>query len=405
MKTVDLMYFNAGGGHRAAALALRTAIQEQRKPWHVRLVNLTDVLDPGGALRKAVGFSPEDLYNRRLRRGWTLGLTQELKVLQGLIRLLHQPMSRQLRRYWQRSRPDMVVSLIPNFNRVMFESLTESLPDVPYVTILTDLADYPPAFWIQRNQKQHFVCGTPKAVCQAHAAGHPDSRIHATSGMIIGPDFYRPWTLDRDAERSRHGLCPGQTTGLVMFGGYGSTAMLAIARRLSDTPLILLCGHNRLLAEQLRAMPATAPRLVVEFTSEVAYYMRLSDFFIGKPGPGSISEALKQQLPLIVEQNSWTMPQERYNTQWILENELGIVLRSFRQVREAVSDLTSRLDEFRANTCRLDNRAVYEIPEIIEGILATADQALARAARPVRLQLDGGLREATPANPVGTSAS
>jgi hypothetical protein len=133
--------------------------------------------------------------------------------------------------------------------------------------------------------------------------------------------------------------------------------------------------------------------------------MRLSDFFIGKPGPGSISEALKQQLPLVVERNSWTMPQERYNTQWILENELGIVVRSFRHVREAVSELTARLSEFRANACRLDNRAVFEIPGILDGVLATADPVWARAARLVRLQSDAHSQEATPAIPVGSCAS
>jgi UDP-N-acetylglucosamine:LPS N-acetylglucosamine transferase len=279
----------------------------------------------------------------------------------------------------------------------MFQSLAATLPCVPYVTILTDLADYPPAFWIEHNQKQHFVCGTPKAVDQARAAGHPESHIHATSGMIISPEFYRPSTVDRDAERSRHGLNPGQPTGLVMFGGYGSNAMRALARQLPDTQLILLCGHNHSLAEQLRAMTATAPRLVVGFSSDVAYYMRLSDFFIGKPGPGSISEALHQQLPLIVVRNSWTLPQERYNTQWIRQNNVGIVLPSFRHVRNAVSDLTARLAEFRANTRRLDNLAVHEIPEILDSILKTAAQVSPRAAQPVKVQLDGDFRDANSA--------
>ncbi len=223
MKTIDVVYFNAGGGHRAAALALDAVIQQQEKPWHVRLVNLTEILDPQGVFRKATGFSPEDIYNQRLKRGWTLGLTQELKLLQGLVRLGHRPMKLQLRRYWQRTRPDMVVSLIPNFNRVMFESLAAALPGIPYVTILTDLADYPPAFWIERDQAQHFICGTPKAVAQARATAHPEARIHATSGMIIRPDFYRPSTLDRDAERRRHDCRPGRRPA--------SSCLAATARR------------------------------------------------------------------------------------------------------------------------------------------------------------------------------
>jgi hypothetical protein len=74
MKTITLIYFNAGGGHRAAALALEDVMRQQERPWKVRLVNLTEVLDPNDAFRKLTGFAPEDLYNKRLARGWTLGL-------------------------------------------------------------------------------------------------------------------------------------------------------------------------------------------------------------------------------------------------------------------------------------------------------------------------------------------
>ena len=137
--------------------------------------------------------------------------------------------------------------------------------------------------------------------------------------MIIRPDFYAPVTLDRRAELAKHGLDPDRPTGLVMFGGHGSRAMAGIARRLDDIQLILICGHNEVLAERLRLMPASAPRLVLGFTSEIRYFMQLADFFIGKPGPGSISEAVQQGLPVVVVRNPWTMPQERYNTEWVRE--------------------------------------------------------------------------------------
>jgi hypothetical protein len=44
--TIDLVYFNAGGGHRAAALALDSVIRAQARGWQVRLVNLMQNLDP-----------------------------------------------------------------------------------------------------------------------------------------------------------------------------------------------------------------------------------------------------------------------------------------------------------------------------------------------------------------------
>ena len=75
------------------------------------------------------------------------------------------------------------------------------------------------------------------------------------------------------------------------------------------------------------------------FTTKVNTYMQLADFFIGKPGPGSVSEALAMQLPVIVECNAWTLPQERYNAVWVVEKEVGIVLHSFREIVGAVEKM------------------------------------------------------------------
>jgi 1,2-diacylglycerol 3-beta-galactosyltransferase len=374
-KTVDLVYFNAGGGHRASALALQSVLQTQGWPWRVRLVNLFEVLDPHDKFRKLTGSAPEDWYNQRLARGWTIGMAQELKLLQGLIRLSHPMLVRQLQQHWLHTEPDLVVSLVPNFNKAMYEALASALPGVPYVTVLTDLADVPPHFWIERRQPQHFVCGTPRAMEQARAMGHDESRLHATSGMIIRPAFYEPLSLDRASEQRRLGLDPDRPTGLVLFGGHGSKAMLGIARRLADTTqLILVCGHNQALARRLQALPGSAPRVVVGFTTDIPRYMQLADFFIGKPGPGSLSEAVQQGLPVIVVDNALTMPQERYNAQWIRDNGLGLVLRSFRRVDVAVADLLENLEAWRGSVRRMRNRALFEVPAILAHILHSAQQ-------------------------------
>jgi Monogalactosyldiacylglycerol (MGDG) synthase len=374
MKVIELVYFNAGGGHRSAALALDSVIRELALPWSVRLVNLFEVLDPHDVFGKTTGMKPENYYNARLARGWTLGLGQELKVLQALIRLSHKSLTAQLQRHWHRSKPDMVVSLVPNFNRAMYQALAAARPGALYVTILTDFADMPPHFWIEPNQAQHLICGTARAVAQARAAGYDDSRIHATSGMIIRPDFYSNLHIDRAAERRKLQLDPDRPTGIVMFGGHGSKAMSRIAKKLDDIQLILVCGHNSTLADELRAMVSRAPRAVIGFTTQIRYFMRLSDFFVGKPGPGSISEAIQQQLPVIVTRNVWTMPQERYNTDWVEENRVGLVLDSFKSVRSAVAAITSQLAEYHTAVARIHNRAIYEIPQILDAILQAAQQ-------------------------------
>src|SRR6202040_3876300 len=115
----------------------------------------------------------------------------------------------------------------------------------------------------------------------------------------------------------------------------------------------------------------------VGFTQEIPYYMKLADFFIGKPGPGSISEALVTGLPLIVERNSWTMVQERFNTDWIAQNGFGVVLPSFREIGSAISTMLDheQYSKLRANVEAHGNRAVFEIPEILEALISRSRAA------------------------------
>jgi UDP-N-acetylglucosamine:LPS N-acetylglucosamine transferase len=380
LTTLDLVYFNAGGGHRAAAEALQSVLASTHPHWRVRRVDLFRVLDPQGQFQRLTGFAPEAYYNRRLATGFTLGLGQELKLLQAMIRWAHAPMVERLRRHWQATGPDAVVSLVPNFNRAIADGLDAARPRAPFVTVMTDLADHPPHFWIEPRHTQHLVCGSDRAVAQALAHGLPSATVHRVSGMLLRPTFYTPGDPDRAAARRAVGLDPDSPVGVVMFGGHGAATMKRIAAALPERPLILLCGHNRRLAEALRTMPATAPRVVVGFTPDVAHWLRLGDYFIGKPGPGSLSEALHCGLPVLVARNAWTMPQERFNTDWVRQQGVGLVLKGYGDVRAGVAALLARLPALRAAVSRMDNRALFELPPLLARLVAGAPDAGADAS-------------------------
>ena len=369
---VDFIFFDAGGGHRAAANALRQVMEQQGSPFEIRMVNLQDVLDAMDVFRKLTGLRLQDIYNLMLKKGWTLGSPQLMVGMHWVIRLFHPKAVRLLEAFWRERRPEMVVSLVPNFDRALCESLARALPNVPFITILTDIADYPPHFWIER-QVQHFICGSAKAVEQALAMGHAEDKVHRVSGMILNPRFYEIAPLsaeDRSAARARLGFDPAKPVALVLFGGQGSAVMREIARLLPDRQLLLICGNNAKLREKLQTLPHAAPMYVEGFTKEVPHYMQLADYFIGKPGPGSISEAVAMRLPVIVECNAWTLPQERYNARWVRQMGVGTVLPDFRGIARAVEELLApaAYQRFREATARLENRAVFEIPGILRQI-------------------------------------
>lgn len=376
MRNVTIVFFDAGGGHRNAAEALKSALTAQKRPWEVRLLNLQELLDSLDIIRRATGIRLQDGYNLILRKGWTRPTRQLLPLLRGLVRLYHSQVVRVLETYWSEHPTDLVLSVIPLFNRALAESILEVLPSVPFVTCLTDLADTPPHFWIEQ-ESEYLICGTERAKQQALDQGHHPRRVFGTSGMVMKPKFYCKISVDRVAERKRLGLGPTLPTGVVLFGGHGAPVMMDIVKQLDACPddlqLIALCGHNQKLLATLKEMSLKKCVVVQGFTSEIDYYMALGDFFIGKPGPGSISEALQFDLPVIVECNGSTMPQERYNAEWVKENRVGIVLHSFKEVAAGVHQLLEKrtFDEFRANARAYSNRALFEIPAILDEVSHT----------------------------------
>jgi hypothetical protein len=383
LRKLIIVFHHAGGGHRSTADALKATLAAQDSPWDVSLLNMQEVLAPLDVLHKITGLHIEDTYNLILRKGWTRFTPQLLVVLQEAIRLAHPWVVKALRAYWAQHPADLVLSVIPHFNRALAESL-RGPEATPFVTLLTDLADYPPRFWIE-PESEYIIVATERAKQQALSMGHPSERIFETSGMVLKPKFYQKTELDRVSERQRLGLEPDCPTGIVLFGGHGSRVMVDIVKRLDESnsgvQLIMLCGHNQELAARLKTMKTKKPIAVQGFTSNVESYMALADFFIGKPGPGSISEALQFHLPVIVECNAKTLPQERYNAEWLKEKGFGIVVTSFREIAPAVQRLleNSTFTELRVNAGTYCNRALFEVPGILE-------ECAKRAITPVQIE-------------------
>jgi UDP-N-acetylglucosamine:LPS N-acetylglucosamine transferase len=381
VKKIHVVFHDGGGGHRNAAVALQTIISQQERDWQVELMQFQDLTDRLDVLRKLTGIRIQQQYNLMLQNGWTLGSTYLLRVLQVTIRLFHGPVVRLLEKFWREHPADLLVSVIPHFNRQICESWTRVYPSRPFVTLITDLADFPPRFWIEPIREQYVIAGTEKAAEQARAMGHDDAHIFRTSGMILRPDFYVEDHSNPLELRKEMGLREDLPTAIVLFGGHGSKVMYEITERLDEAgaalQLILICGRNEELAAKLRARQWKMPVKVIGFTKEVHKLMRAADFLIGKPGPGSIAEAMVRKLPVLIECNAWTLPQERFNVEWVKEKGLGIVLKSFKDVVPGVQRMLvpATLEQFRKNVAAQDNRSIFEIPEILAKLLGQASMA------------------------------
>ena len=373
---VLLFTIDAGGGHRAAARALVAAAEETAAPFRFRVESFQQTLLPLDLLKRVAGVSLEDAYNLILRRRWNALMVPLLMVMHGAIRARRPAIVRTLAAWLrQQPRPAAVVSVFPNFNGILRDAIREAIPGTPLVVVLTDLADFPPRFWIEPGLDR-VVVGTDEARDQALALGIPRERVSRVSGMILHPRFYRAGEPSvRGRVRGELGLREADFAVTLLFGGKGSPEMAPLAERLLQADpafrVIAICGENPGLFESLVPLEARAGGRLARlgFTERVAEILAGSDLLVTKPGPGSLCEAFHQRVPVVVTRNIHTIPQERFNTDFVRDHGLGLVVPHWREIPAAVLRLFRDAAGRAAMRDRIGalppNRAVFEVIDII----------------------------------------
>ena len=273
-------------------------------------------------------------------------------------------------------------------NAVIADGVRLACPETPFHVLLTDFADFPPHFWMEKD-KGGVIVGTGEAARQAAELGVPPDRVVRTSGMVLHPRFYPRGTPER-RRRTRLELRLPETEPviLVLFGGKGSPEMAALCeallRHVPQARILAVCGDNPdLLFRVSRLAMDSLDRLrPLGFTDRVADLMGASDLLLTKPGPGSLAEAFHQQVPVVVCGNTLTIPQERFNVRFVESQGLGVSVGGWRDMAAAAARLLAdpaALSTLRRNLGHLpENRAVYEVIDLIGE--AIADPARARTA-------------------------
>ena len=373
---VLLFTIDAGGGHRAAARSLAAAVEERQPPFELRVESFQQVLLPLDVLRRATGLSLEDAYNLILRQHWNAFMVPLLRLMHAGIRVRRPAIERTLAA-WRRAqpRPAAVVSVFPNFNGIIRDALARAHPGVPLVVVLTDFADFPPRFWIEPGIDR-VVVASDEARRQALALGVAPAAIRQVSGMVLHPRFYRSAEVrTREQARAELALAPGEFAVMLLFGGKGSPEMEPLAAALlalePKLRVIAVCGENPRLHARLAPLEARSGGRLLRFgfTDRVAELLAASDLLVTKPGPGSLAEAFHQRVPVVVTRNVHTIPQERFNTDFVRDRGLGRVVGHWREIPAEVARLHADPAAREAIRQGLDalpaNRAIWEVLDVI----------------------------------------
>lgn len=345
---------DTGGGHRAISSAIRMAMS--RLYGDTVDVTISDVFALG---HKSLFDASTKLYTPLLRHapwlyGWVYHLTDRPRLYSTLARQVELMDAPKIRRLLERTRPDVIVSVHSLSNRPLIKARAALGWDVPIIAVVTELVTVHQS-WVD-PRIDLYLTATPETEAAVIGLGADPKKV-LRFGLPVDERFGRVKARPADIRRSL-GLDPDTLTALLIGGGEGAGGIgrivTAADRARLNVQLIVVCGHNKTLKRRLEHRNLSIPTLVLGFVDSIPELMHAADVIVTKGGPGSISESLAAQRPVIL--TAITPGQEEGNDQFVERYGVGFAPRTLHGVIEALRVLsaspTSR-DRLARNAARL----------------------------------------------------
>jgi UDP-N-acetylglucosamine:LPS N-acetylglucosamine transferase len=370
-KNIVIVYFDAASGHRSAAAALSKALKEKRPSDVVEMINIVDVFDHHRTFGKIIRTGI-DYFNWQIKKDKVFDLVGLINLSLLCHDLVGAEGIKKISEYWSALRPDVVISVTPMYNPVLFKSAAISNPNVQCITIPVDFEEVKPRYWFTPKVQQFYLNATERLQEQAKNAGVPENMMFRINGMPADHDAYYNTLGDKNNQLLKLGLDPQQPTGFLSFGGQGTKNVLDIAKALAaqeiKANMIIMCGRNKKLFDDINRLETPYKKAVFSYLQETPInYQHLADFAIGKPGAMTITEALITRTPLIALKSKGMSPVQRGNEHWLSSTGTGIVAPKAQAVAKSVSTVLSE-PTYKINIEKYFHHAIDDAINIIEQI-------------------------------------
>lgn len=367
-KRIVFLMSDTGGGHRAAAEAIRDALYLRYGKDNVEAT----LIDVFRLSRFPMNYMPEFypwLVNRS-KASWAIGYN--LSNTRGRANLLARTMyytnARRFKKMIQTNPADVVVCVHSVITRAAMRAYDVLEMRPPFITVVTDLVTTH-YFWYDK-QAERCLVPTQAAYDRGLKAGLKPEQMRIT-GLPVDPRFMEALVSKQEA-RVELGWVPDKPAILMVAGGDGMGPLHATARAISekrlDCQLAVIAGRNRVLKEKLEQTVWQQPTHIYGFVRNMPRLMAAADILVTKAGPATLTEAAIAGLPMII---SDAIPgQEEGNVTYVVENNAGAYAPEPRQVAETVAAWLNEgpdaLARRAANARRIANpNAVWEIADEI----------------------------------------
>lgn len=316
MRRVVIAFADTGGGHRAAARAIRDALVlggddvtvTLREPW------ATSARRPFPWMRH--------LYAHVVQHApWLWASAFRMTNRPNTVAWLQRaawPLMRRGFAALQHDAPDLIVSTHP----LLTAPLRRTFPDTPIIVVVTDLVSGHVS-WYDRGADM-LIAPTEASRAAAIAAGVAAELIRVV-GVPVSPAFTAV-PGERGALQNALGWSSERPTVLLAGGaeGLGQLEALAVAIDRAHLPcdIAVVAGRNHSLAARLRARRWQGTVHVYDYVSNFAALVRAAAALVTKAGPGTIAEACASGCPLIL--TSAIAGQETGNVEFVMRGRAGV---------------------------------------------------------------------------------
>lgn len=383
IKKPNVLIFSCvgGGGHMSAAQAITSYLGSD---YEVSVINI--IAEAAGnfdILRFISGntVGSEDLYNFFLRHGMSRTVSIYCSLGHALTSLCSRYLDARVGEFIDQARPDLIISVMPFFNGVIYRTSHER--NIPFTVVTCDLNTVNYIQDLYNPSSELFKYALPfndpsmlKAIKPAHI---PPDAIKIL-GFPVRPSFLV--RHDKHELRDSFSLPTDIPVVMILMGAVGGRSVLGYLRKLAKmktTMHIVVCvGRNEALKSCIEniAFPSHITVSVFGYTDKISELMQASDLLITKPGPTTICEALYARVPLLLDVTSQPIFWEYMNVDFVVKHGFGEVVSSLRHVPVQVKKL---LEDVEQRTAMVKAMEQFDMPDARANIRLLVADLLERA--------------------------
>ncbi len=237
-------------------------------------------------------------------------------------------------------KPDLILSVHPNFNGSVLNVLEQYKIKIPFITLIADLVSISPN-WVD-SRVDYIISPTNEAKKQCLRFKFPESKVKVL-GFPVRSRFHK--THVEYLQKSKKGEEDIPLKCLIISGGEGSGDMSKIASKLLDNfncTVKIIAGRNKMAKKRLENTLFKKYGKKVEvfgFVNNLNDLMRNSDIAFTRGSPNVMMESISCNVPLVI---TGALPgQEEGNPEFALKYNLGVVCNDLKNLNDVVNNLVS----------------------------------------------------------------